>query len=134
MLDPEDVLDRLEQRFVSRGSPAFLRSDNGSESTAKPVREWLARLGVQTLYIEPGSPWENEYVESINGKLRDELLDREIFYTLQEAQVLIERWRQHYTRFRPHGSLGYRPPAPEAVECGPLGMISLPLAAAQGLT
>jgi len=133
-LDSEDVLDRLEQLFVSRGSPAFLRSDNGSEFTAKVVREWLARLGVETLYIEPGSPWENGYVESFNGKLRDELLDREIFYTLQEAQVLIERWRQHYNRFRPHSSLGYRPPAPEAIGIGPPGMLSLPLALAQGLT
>ena len=84
--------------------------------------------------IAPGSPWENDYVESFNGKLRDELLDREIFYTLQEAQVLIERWRQHYNRFRPHSSLGYQPPAPEAIEIGPLGMGSLPLAVAQGLT
>jgi len=133
-LDSEDVLERLAELFVCRGTPAFLRSDNGAEFTANAVREWLARLGVQTLYIEPGSPWENGYVESFNGKLRDELLDREIFYTLQEAQVLIERWRQHYNRFRPHSSLGYRPPAPEAIETGPLGMGSLPLAVAQGLT
>jgi len=112
----------------------LLRSDNGSEFTAKVVREWLARLGVETLYIEPGSPLENGYVESFNGKLRDGLLDREIFYTLQEAQVLIERWRQHYNRFRPHSALGYQPPAPEAIELGPPGMLSLPLAVAQGLT
>jgi putative transposase len=78
---------------------------------------------VKTLYIEPGSPWENGYLESFNGKLRDELLDRVIFYTLQEAQVLIERWRQHYNRFRPHSSLGYRPPAPEAIEIRPPGMV-----------
>jgi transposase InsO family protein len=106
----------------------------GAEFTAKAVREWLSQLGVKTLYIEPGSPWENGYVESFNGKLRDELLDREIFYTLQEAQVLIERGRQHYNRFRPHSALGYRPPAPEAIEIAPPGISSLPLAGAQALT
>ncbi len=90
-LDSEDVLERLAELFVRRGTSAFLRSDNGAEFTANAVREWLARLGVQTLYIEPGSLWESGYVESFNGKLRDELLDREIFYTLQESQVLIER-------------------------------------------
>jgi transposase InsO family protein len=87
----------------------------GAEFTATAVREWLARLGVQTLYIEPGSPWENGHVESFNGKLCNELLDREIFCTLREAQVLIERWRREYNTIRPHGALGYRPPAPEAV-------------------
>ena len=114
-LDSEDVLERLEALFVSRGTPRFLRSDNGPEFTAKAVREWLGRLGVDTLFIEPGSPWENGYIESFNGKLRDELLDREIFYTLDEARVLIERWRREYNTFRPHSALGYRPPAPEAV-------------------
>ena len=79
------------------------------------MREWLARVGVQTLFIEPGSPWENGYVESFNGKLRDELLNREIFYTLREAQVLIEAWRQEYNQRRPHSALGYRAPAPEAI-------------------
>ena len=133
-LDSEDVLERLAELFFRRGTPEFIRSDNGAEFTATAVREWLGRLGVQTLYIEPGSPWENGYVESFNGKLRDELLDREIFYTLQEARVLIERWRQHYNRFRPHSSLGYRPPAPEAVEIAPPGQIPLPLAVAQALT
>lgn len=88
-LASEDVLERLTEIFVSRGPPACIRSDNGAEFTANAVREWLGRLGVQTLNIEPGSPWENGYVESFNGKLRDELLDREIFYTLQEATVLI---------------------------------------------
>jgi transposase InsO family protein len=78
------------------------------------VREWLARIGVKTLFIEPGSPWENGYVESLNGTLRDECLNGEIFESLLEAQVLIERWRQEYNTFRPHSSLGYRPPAPEA--------------------
>jgi len=130
-LGSEDVLERLADLFVERGTPEFIRSDNGAEFTATAVREWLARLGVQTLYIEPGSPWENGYVESFNGKLRDELLDREIFYTLQEAQVMIERWRQHYNQFRPHSSLGYQPPAPEAIEIRP---VLLPPAIAVGLT
>ena len=111
-----DVLERLTELFVTRGQPAFIRSDNGSEFTGKLVRGWLERLGVGTLFIEPGSPWENGYVESFNGKLRDELLDREIFYTLAEARVLIERWRQEYNHRRPHSSLGYRPPAPEAIQ------------------
>lgn len=118
-LSSEDVLERLAWQFVTRGVPAFLRSDNGSEFTANVVREWLAKVGVKTLYIEPGSPWENGYVESFNGKFRDELLDREIFYTLLEAKVLIERWREHYNRVRPHSSLGYRPPAPETIAFDP---------------
>jgi len=91
-----------------------LRSDNGPECCAKIVREWLAWLGVRTLFIEPGSPWENGYSEAFNGKLRDELLDREIFSTLREALILTEGWRQHYNPVRPHSALGYRPPAPEA--------------------
>jgi putative transposase len=111
----DDVLGRLTQLFVERGAPHYLRSDNGPEFTAKVVREWLGRVGVKTLYIEPGSPWENGYIESFNGKLRDELLNREIFDTLFEAQVLVERWRRHYNADRPHSSLGYRPPAPETV-------------------
>jgi transposase InsO family protein len=115
-LDSESVLERLEALFVSRGTPEFIRSDNGAEFTAKTVREWLARVDVKTLFIAPGSPWENGYIESFNGKLRDELLDREIFYTLGEAKVLIERWRKEYNTFRPHSALGYRPPAPEAVQ------------------
>jgi putative transposase len=113
------VLDRLAELFVERGAPNYLRSDNGSEFTATGVREWLERVGVETLFIEPGSPWENAYVESFNGKLRDELLNREIFYTLREAQVIIERWRREYNTFRPHSSLGYRPPAPETVQWPP---------------
>jgi transposase InsO family protein len=115
-LSSEDVLETLTDLFVSRGTPVYLRSDNGPEFTATAVRSWLIRLDVQTLFIEPGSPWENGYVESFNGKLRDELLEREIFYTLAEAQVLIERWRVHYNQHRPHSSLGYRPPAPETIE------------------
>lgn len=111
----DDVLERLTELFIRRGVPDCIRSDNGSEFTAQAVREWLARVGVKTLFIEPGSPWENGYVESFNGKLRDELLDREIFCTLLEAKVLIERWRRHYNQLRPHSALGYRPPAPTAL-------------------
>ena len=113
-LSSDDVLERLAWLFVTRGVPAHLRSDNGPEFTAKTVRHWLEQVGVQTLFIEPGSPWENGYVESFNGKLRDELLNGEIFYTLREAKVLIERWRQHYNQVRPHSALGYQSPAPEA--------------------
>ena len=113
-LSSEDVLDRLTQLFTQRGAAYYLRSDNGSEFTAQKVREWLSQLNVRTLYIEPGSPWENGYIESFNGKLRDELLDGELFDTLYEAQVLVERWRRHYNEVRPHSSLGYRPPAPAA--------------------
>jgi len=114
-LRSDDVLHRLAELFVDRGPPDHIRSDNGAEFTAKAVREWLARVGVKTLYIEPGSPWENGYNESFNGKLGDELLDGEIFYSLREAQVLIERWRYHYNTVRPHSALGYRPPAPQAI-------------------
>lgn len=113
-LRSDDVLHRLAELFSERGPPDHIRSDNGSEFSAKAVKAWLARVGVKTLYIEPGSPWENGYNESFNGKLRDELLNREIFNTLFEAQVLIERWRHHYNHRRPHSSLGYRPPAPGA--------------------
>jgi transposase InsO family protein len=111
----QDVVDRLFDLFIFRGIPEHIRSDNGPEFTAKAVRNWLERLGVKTLFIEPGSPWENGYVESFNGKLRDELLNREVFTTLMEAKILIEQWRKEYNHIRPHSSLGYRPPAPEAV-------------------
>jgi transposase InsO family protein len=114
-LTSEDVLERLSDLFVRRGAPEHIRSDNGPEFTAKAVRDWLGRVGVTTLYIEPGSPWENGYVESFNGKLSDELLDGEVFDTLLEAKVLIERYRVRYNTVRPHSSLGYRPPAPEAI-------------------
>jgi putative transposase len=114
-LRSDDVLERLSDLFVRRGVPGHIRSDNGPEFTAKAVREWLGRVGVKTLYIEPGSPWENGYIESFNGKLSDELLDGEIFDTLLEAKVLIERYRVLYNTVRPHSSLGYRPPAPEAI-------------------
>ena len=118
-LTSDDVLERLAWLMATRGVPAHIRSDNGPEFTATVVREWLGKVGVKTLFIEPGSPWENGYVESFNGKLRDELLEREIFYSLSEAKVLIETWREHYNRVRPHSSLGYRPPAPEAIAAGP---------------
>ena len=115
-LRAQDVLEQLVYLFIYRGLPSFIRSDNGPEFTAKAVRNWLKRLGVQNLFIEPGSPWENGYNESFNGKLRDELLNGEIFTTLLEAKVLIERWRNQYNQFRPHSSLGYRPPAPETIK------------------
>jgi len=117
-LGSDDVLEQLAWLMATRGVPEHLRSDNGSEFTATAVREWLAKVGVKTLYIEPGSPWENGYVESFNGKLRDELLNREIFYSLNEAKVLIEMWRRHYNQVRPHSSLGYKPPAPETIAAG----------------
>ncbi len=120
-----DVLERLADLFVQRGTPAFIRSDNGAEFTAHLVRDWLDRLDVQTLFIEPGSPWENGYVESFNGRFRDEFLNGEIFYTLREAQILIERWRREYNEFRPHSSLGYRPPAPAAIQPMPPGSAPL---------
>jgi len=110
-----DVIDQLFQLFILRGVPEHIRSDNGPEFTAKAIRKWLNRVGVKTLFIEPGSPWQNGYIESFNGKLRDELLNREIFTTLTEAKVLIEEWRREYNTVRPHSSLGYRPPAPEAI-------------------
>jgi len=113
-LTSKDVIRVLAGLMLRHGIPEHIRSDNGPEFVAKAVREWLARLGTETLFIEPGSPWENGYIESFNGKLRDELLNGEIFYTLTEARVLIEGWRRHYNRVRPHSSLGYRPPAPEA--------------------
>jgi len=110
-----DVIDQLFQLFILREVPEHIRSDNGPEFTAKAIRKWLNRVGVKTLFIEPGSPWENGYIESFNGKLRDELLNCEIFNTLTEAKVLIEEWRREYNQIRPHSSLGYRPPAPEAI-------------------
>ena len=118
-LNHEDVIDALLWLFWARGLPAHIRSDNGSEFTAKRVREWLGRLEVQPLFIEPGSPWENGYIESFNGKMRDELLNGEIFYSLKEAQILIEQWRREYNTVRPHSALGYRPPAPEAILISP---------------
>ena len=113
-LNSGDVLERLAELFVHRGTPKYIRSDNGPEFVAKRLRKWLSDLQVNTLFIEPGSPWENGYAESFNGKYRDELLDGEIFYTVPEAKILSERYRWHFNTKRPHSSLGYRPPAPEA--------------------
>ena len=112
-LDSGDVLEVLDDLFMRRGIPEHIRSDNGSELTAEVVRSWLETLEVKPLYIEPGSPWENGYVESFHGKLRDELLNGELFDTLWEAKVLLEQWRREYNAVRPHSALGYRPPAPE---------------------
>ena len=125
------MLACLTQLFVERGPPTYLRSDNGPEFTATAVRTWRQRLGVTTLFIEPGSPWENGYVESFNGKLRDECLNPEIFMTLREAQILVERWRREYNQVRPHSALGYRPPAPPTIEARPAARLPelLPLQA-----
>jgi putative transposase len=108
-----DVIDLLAELFILRGVPNHIRSDNGPEFVARAVQEWITAVGAKTAYIEPGSPWENGYVESFNARLRDELLNGEIFYTLHEAQIVIESWRRHYNTVRPHASLGYKPPAPE---------------------
>ncbi len=108
----DGVLEELSRLMVERGTPGHLRSDNGSEFTAEMLREWLSNVGVKTPYIEPGSPWENGYIESLNGKRRNGLLNGEIFDTLTEAKVVIEEWRRHYNTKRPHSSLGYKPPAP----------------------
>jgi len=108
-----DVIDMLCDLFILRGVPDHIRSDNGPEFVARAVQEWITAVGAKTAYIEPGSPWENGYVESFNARLRDELLNGEIFYTLREAAIVIESWRRHYNTIRPHASLGYKPPAPE---------------------
>ena len=109
-LRTDDVQDRLAFLFATRGVPEFIRSDNGSEFANNLIKEWLGNVGVKTLFIEPGSPWENPYIESFNGRLRDELLNRELFTSLQEAIVIIEEWRQEYNRYRPHSSLDYLSP------------------------
>ena len=114
-LQSTDVIDVLADQFILRGVPNHIRSDNGPEFVARAVRDWIADVGAKTVYVEPGSPWENGYCESFNPKLRDELLDGEIFYSLREAQIVIEGWRQHYNTKRPHSSLSYRPPAPKVV-------------------
>jgi len=114
-LNSRDVIDVLTDLFILRGPPAFIRSDNGAEFVAEAVREWIAAVGTKTAYIEPGSPWENGYCESFNARFRDELLNGEIFYSLKEAQIVIEDWRKHYNTIRPHSALGYRPPAPESI-------------------
>ena len=116
----QQVLERLAELFASRGLPKYIRSDNGAEFTATAVRRWLSRMNVKTLYITPGSPWENGFIERLNGTLRYELLNREIFTSLKEAQVLVERWRVAYNTIRPHSSLGGLPPAPEAWQVKPM--------------
>src|SRR4029078_11580941 len=108
-----DVIDVLADLFILRGVPGHIRSDNGPEFVAKAVQRWITAVGAKTAYIAPGSPWENGYVESFNARLRDELLNGEIFSSLREAKIVIESWRRHYNTKRPHASLGYRPPAPE---------------------
>ncbi|MGA7645367.1 MAG: IS3 family transposase [Terriglobales bacterium] len=115
------VIDTLADVMLVRGIPEHIRSDNGPEFIAGELRKWLGKLGTKTLYIEPGSPWENGYCESFNGKLRDEFLNGEIFYSLKEAQILTERWRVEYNTERPHSALGYRPPAPQAILPKPPG-------------
>ena len=117
-LGSAEVIDVLADLFIARGTPGYVRSDNGPEFIAVAVKGWIGGVGARTAFIEPGSPWENGYVESFNGKLRDELLNAEVFNTLLEARVLVEQWRVHYNRVRPHSSLGYRPPAPEVVVSG----------------
>ncbi|WP_131113674.1 IS3 family transposase [Lichenihabitans psoromatis] len=112
-LNSTDVIDVLSDLFILRGVPGHIRSDNGPEFIAQAVQDWITAVGAKTAYIAPGSPWENGYVESFNARFRDELLDGEIFYSLKEAQVIIESWRRHYNTVRPHGSIGYKPPAPE---------------------
>ena len=107
------MIDVLSDQFVLRGVPEHIRSDNGPEFVAKAVQDWIEAVGTKTAYIERGSPWENGFIESFNARLRDELLDGEIFYSLAEAKIVIESWRRHYNTERPHGSLGYKPPAPE---------------------
>jgi transposase InsO family protein len=127
-LNSTDVVDALTDLFILRGPPRFIRSpsrglqanhcratDNGAEFVAEKVRAWIAAVGAKTAFIEPGSPWENGYCESFNARFRDELLNAEVFYSLREAQILIEKWRHHYNTVRPHSALGYRPPAPETL-------------------
>lgn len=114
-LDSNNVLEVLSELFLKEGLPAYIRSDNGSEFVAEKVQNWLRELKVKTAYITPGSPWENGYNERFNGILRDELLNGEIFYTLKEAQIMVEQWKNHYNNIRPHSSLGYKPPAPKAL-------------------
>jgi transposase InsO family protein len=111
-LGATDVIDVLSDLFILRGVPGHVRSDNGPELVAKAVQEWITAVGAKTAYIAAGSPWENGFIESFNARLRDELRDGEIFYSLREAQVVIESWRRHDNQLRPHASLGYRAPAP----------------------
>jgi putative transposase len=115
-INSQDVILTLSELFLKHGIPEHIRSDNGPEFIAKKLVSWLKKLDVKPLFIQPGSPWENGHCESFNGKMRYELLNGEIFYTLKEAQVIIERWRHHYNTVRPHSSLGGKPPAPETFQ------------------
>jgi len=108
-----EVIEQLSSAMVVHGIPEHIRSDNGPEFVANRLREWLAEIGVKTAYITPGSPWEKGYCESLNGTLRDNLLNGEIFYGVKEAQALVDQWVAHYNTERPHSALGYKPPAPE---------------------
>ena len=109
------------------GVPKFIRSDNGPEFIADTIKKWLKRNRVETLYIAPGSPWENGYIESFNGRLRDDVLNREVFYSVKEAKVIVENWRLEYNNHRPHSGLGYMTPAGYAVSCNPPGSATLRL-------
>ena len=114
-LNSTDDIDALTDLFILRGAPSYIRSDNSPEYDALAVRDWIAAVGAKTAYIEPGSPWEKGYCESFNGRMRDELLNGEVFYSLREAQIIIEDWRKHYNTKRPHSALVYRPPTPESI-------------------
>ena len=122
-----DVIETMADVMLFEGIPAYIRSDNGPQMVAKVPRQWLTGLGSKSLYIEPGSPWENGYCESFNGELRDELLNGEIFYSLKEAHAVIEKWRIHYNTRRPHSALGYRPPAPLTIAPSPLTLDGAPI-------
>ena len=138
-----DVIDALSDLFILRGVPGHIRSDNGPEFVARAVQDWIGAVGARTAHIAPGSPWENGFIESFNARLRDELLDGEVFYTLREAQIVIESWRRHYNAVRPHASLDYQAPAPEvfvpapaawpAAQSRPASPAMLPLASALAL-
>jgi putative transposase len=114
-----DVIHTLARLFAERGAPRFIRSDNGPEFIAQAIRDWLPRSGVRTLYIAPGAPWENAYSESLNSRLRDELLNRELFTSVLEAKVITEDYRQEYNQRRPHSALGYQTPAVLSGRCRP---------------
>ncbi len=123
----KDVIAVLKYLFMVRGAPKFIRSDNGPEFIAGKIKKWLRKNHVETLYIGPGSPWENGYIESFNGKLRDDILDRELFYSVKEAKVIVEDWRLEYNNHRPHSGLGYMTPAAFAASCNPPGSATLRL-------
>ena len=120
-----DVIDVLSDLFILRGVPGHIRSDNGPEFIAKALQDWIAAVGAKTAYIAPGSPWENGFIESFNARLRDELLNGEIFYTLREAQIVVESWRHHYNAVRPHASLGY---GPSIAQCLTISQARMPRA------